>query len=61
MKKIVLAALLSLLSTNVFAIETVVADETVVTASRIPQLQRTIIADTTVPARHQSRARRGTD
>ena len=48
MKKIVLAALLSLLSTNVFAIETVVADETVVTASRIPQLQRTIIADTTV-------------
>ena len=27
---------------------TVVADETVVTASRIPQLQRTIIADTTV-------------
>lgn len=48
MKKIALASLLSLLSTHVFAIEPIIADETVVTASRIPQAQRSVIADTTV-------------
>jgi len=48
MKKFAMAGVLSLLSTNTFAIDTIVADETVVTASRISQLQRTVIADTTV-------------
>lgn len=48
MKKIALASLLSLLSTHVFAIEPIIADETVVTASRIRQAQRAVIADTTV-------------
>ncbi|HZV62122.1 MAG TPA: TonB-dependent receptor [Methylophilaceae bacterium] len=48
MKKIASAGLLSLLSTHAFAIEPIVADETIVTASRIPQLQRAVIGDTTV-------------
>lgn len=48
MKKIALAGLISLLSTHVFAVEPIIADETVVTASRIPQAQRSVIADTTV-------------
>lgn len=48
MKKIALTGMLSLLSTHAFANEPTIADETVVTASRISQLQRSVIGDTTV-------------
>lgn len=48
MKKITMAGLLSLLSSHAFAVQPMIADETVVTASRIRQAQQNIIADTTV-------------
>lgn len=48
MKKITTAGLLGLLSTHVFAVQPMIADETVVTASRILQPQNAVIADTTV-------------